>query len=168
MLDCLTDYVGLKFCDDDTSGSGQFINSLPGIRIERADMIADDEQITFKGVWVDVQEQASIRFYSDVVEEVSKCYSLNPYCDYEDLICQNKLKLINAWKYLLGNQLMLENIYSNRINRYTTIGKEEAKELKDLYQSEYEKALVQAVKLMNVSSCELCCSTNPDYVSWLP
>lgn len=168
MIDCLIDFVGLIYCDGDASVSGQYVNSLPGMRVERIDMIADDEQITYLGVWVDVQEAASARFYSDVIEKLSECYQLNPYCDYEDLICQNKLKLVNAWKYLLGNQLMLENIYSNRINRYT-VSKEDAKELLNLYQIEYEKSLAQAVKQMNVESCELCCSGgNPEKVSWLP
>lgn len=168
-MNCLTDHIGIKACSTDTSGSGQFINSLPGISLESVDKIADSEQITYKGVWVDVQEEAWNRFYVDVVNELSKCYQLQPYCDYESLICENKSKLITAWKYLLGNQLMLFRLYTTRLNRFTTVDIKQAAELRDLYQIEYEKYLTLAAKIMNVSSCEcMQCGGNPETVVWLP
>lgn len=168
-MNCLTDYIGLKVCGNETSGSGQFINTLPGISLESIDKIADSEQITYKGVWDDVQEEAWNRFYIDVVNELTKCYELQPYCDYENLICENKSKLITSWKYLLGNQLMIFRLYTTRLNRFTTIDSKKAEELRDFYQVEYEKALTLAAKIMEVSSCEcMKCGGNPDYVSWLP
>lgn len=168
-MECLVDYIGLKVCGDETSGSGQFINSLPGISLESVDKIADKEQITYKGVWTDVQTEAANRFYTDVVNELSKCYKLQPYCDYENLVCVNKQLLITAWKYLLGNQLMLFRLYTTRLNRFTTIDKKVAEELRDFYQVEYEKALMLAAKLMDVSTCEcMDCSGNPEVVTWLP
>lgn len=170
-MDCLLDYIGLKICGTETSASGLFINSLPGISLESIDKIADSEQITYKGVWNDVQTEAAARFYVDVVNELTKCYSLQPYCDYEDIICDasNKLKLANAWRYLLGNQLMLFRLYSTRLNRFTTVDKEQAEQLRDHYQVEYEKALILAAKLLNVSVCEcIQCGGNPEVVTWLP
>lgn len=168
-MECLVDYIGLKVCGDEISGSGQFINSLPGISLESVDKIADKEQITYKGVWTDVQTESANRFYTDVVNELSKCYKLQPYCDYENLVCVNKQLLITAWKYLLGNQLMLFRLYTTRLNRFTTIDKKVAEELRDFYQVEYEKALALAAKLMDVSACEcMDCSGNPEYVTWLP
>lgn len=168
-MDCLIDYIGLKVCGNETSGSGQFINSLPGISLESVDKIADSEQITYKAVWDDAQAEAWNRFYTDVVNELSKCYQLQPYCDYETLICENKAKLITAWKYLLGNQLMLFRLYTTRLNRFTTVDYNKAIELRDFYAVEYEKALPLAAKIMNVSSCEcMQCGGNPEYVQWLP
>lgn len=168
-MPCLTGYIGLKVCGNETSDSGQFINSLPGISLESIDKIADSEQITYKGVWDDVQAEAYNRFYADIVNELSKCYQLQPYCDYENLICENKPKLITAWKYLLGNQLMLFRIYTTRLNRFTTIDAKKAQELRDFYQVEYEGALTLAAKIMNVSSCEcMQCGSNPETVTWLP
>lgn len=171
MLDCLVNYIGLMQCYGayDASDSGQYINTLPGITLESIDKIADTrEQRTYRGVWDDVQENAKPRFYSDVISELTKCFQLDRECDYETLICDNITVLTNAWKLLLGNQLMIERIYSNRLNRYTTVGLEEAKELKDHYQVEYEKALAQAVKLMDVTDCEFCCGGNPESQVWLP
>lgn len=168
-MECLIDYIGIKICGNETSGSGQFINTLPGISLESIDKIADSEQVTYKGVWTDVQLEAANRFYVDVVNELTKCYDLQPYCDYENLICENKPKLITAWKYLLGNQLMIERLYSTRLNRFTTIDLKAAAELRDHYQVEYEKSLSLAAKIMNVSSCEcMHCSNNPQTVTWLP
>lgn len=169
MLSCLSGYIGLKVCGNETSESGQYLNSLPGISLEQIDKIADSEQITYVGVWNDVQEEAYNRFYPDLVNELSKCYQLQPYCDYENLICENKAKLITAWKYLLGNQLMMFRLYTTRLNRFTTVDAKQAAELRDLYQIEYEKALTLAAKIMNVASCEcMVCGGNPEYVTWLP
>lgn len=168
-MECLIDYIGIKICGNETSGSGQFINTLPGISLESIDKIADSEQITYMGVWRDVQLEAANRFYVDVVNELTKCYELQPYCDYENLICENKSKLITAWKYLLGNQLMIERLYSTRLNRFTTIDLKAAAELRDHYQVEYEKSLVLAAKIMNVASCEcMVCGGNPETVTYLP
>lgn len=168
-MDCLIDYIGVLVCGTESSGSGQFINSLPGISLESIDKIADSEQITYKGVWDDVQAEAANRFYVDVINELTKCYELQPYCDYENLICENKAKLITAWKYLLGNQLMVFRMYTTRLNRFTTIDANKAAELRDFYQLEYEKSLTLATKIMDVSSCEcMQCGGNPEYVYILP
>lgn len=168
-MECLIDYIGIKICGNETSGSGQFINSLPGISLESIDKIADSEQITYAGVWNDVQLEAANRFYVDVVNELTKCYELQPYCDYENLICENKPKLITAWKYLLGNQLMLERMHSTRLNRFTTIDRKSAEELKDHYEVEYKSYLSLAAKIMNVASCEcMVCGGNPETVTYLP
>jgi hypothetical protein len=170
-MECLIDYIGLKVCGTETSASGLFINSLPGISLESIDKIADSEQITYRGVWNDVQAEAAARFYIDVVNELTKCYTLQPYCDYEDIICDtaNMSKLSQAWRYLLGNQLMLFRLYTTRLNRFTTVDLKQAAELRDHYQVEYEKALTLAAKLVNVSICEcMDCGGNPDTVVWLP
>lgn len=167
-MECLIDYIGIRGCGNNTPESGLYINSLPGISLESIDKIADAEQITYKGVWSEVQIEASQRFYLDFINEITKCYKLTPYCDYEEIICQNKRILGNAWRYLLGNQLMLFRIYTTRLNRFTTVDLEQAKELRDHYQVEYEKALAQAVKLCDTSSCCLPCGGNPEYVTWLP
>jgi len=170
MLDCLIGYIGLTNCVGvyEAPESGLYINSLPGISLESIDKIADSEQITYVGVWSDAQTEAAARFRIDVIAEITKCHKIEPECDYDELICTNKETLVNAWRYLLGNQLMIFRLYTTRLNRFTTIDKEAAKELRDFYQVEYEKALSQAVKLMDVTACELCCGGNPEVVPWLP
>lgn len=167
-MDCLLDYIGIKICGDEAPESGTFINSLPGISLESIDKIANEDQVTYAQVWKDVQTEAAIRFENDFISEVTRCFQLNAYCDYEDLICDNKARLVNPWRFLLGNQLMLFRIYSTRLNRFTTIDLEQAKELRDHYQVEYERSLEQAVKLIDTGDCCLECGGNPMTVTWLP
>lgn len=170
MLDCFIDYIGLTNCGGayETSGSGQYINSLPGITLQSVDEIADKEQQTYEGVWTDVQNSAIPRFYNKVVSELNKCFSLNKDCDYDELICDNQEVLVTSWMYMLGAQLMLERLYSPRLNFWTLVTIEDAKQLKDFYQAELDGELALAVKLFNTDSCELCCGGNPEIVTYLP
>lgn len=170
MLTCLVDYIGLQNCGGvyEQSESGLYINSLPGISLESIEKIADAEQVTYKGVWDDAQTEAMVRFKIDFIAEVTRCYKINKECDYEAMACANMEILVNAWRYLLGNQLMLFRLTTTRLNRFTTVDKDQASELKDFYQVEYEKALSQAVRLIDVSSCCMECGGNPEYVTWLP
>jgi len=169
-MQCFIDYIGLSLCAGayEAPASGIYINSLPGLSIESIDKVADQEQINYVGVWEDVQTNALQQFKIDIMAEMQKCYQLNCECDYDDLICQNVDVLTQSWKYILGIWVLIFRINSNRLNRYTTIDIPQAKELKDFYQAEYEKFLSASVKCMNISSCELCCSGNPEIVTWLP
>jgi hypothetical protein len=170
MLTCFIDYIGLSYCEGvyEQPGSGLYLNSLPGISIESIDKIADSEQVTYLGVWADVQTAAVAQFRIDVMTELNKCFKLERGCDYDVLICNNAETLVQAWKYCLGVWLMIFRITSPRLNRFTTIDAKQAAELKDFYQVEYEKALKQAVLLMDTSECCMQCAGNPETVTWLP
>jgi hypothetical protein len=100
--------------------------------------------------------------------ELNKCFKLERGCDYDTLICANAETLVQAWKYLLGVWLMIFRINSTRLNRFTTIDAKKAEELRDFYQLEYEKALKQAVLLMDTAECCMECEGNPQYVYTLP
>lgn len=168
-MTCLFGYIGLSFCNGDAApASGLFINSLPGITIESLDKVATEEQTTYMGLWEDAQKEAAIRFKADFIFKVRECFEINTECNYEDFICNNKEKLVNSWRYLLGNQLMIYRIYSTRLNRFTTIDIEEAKQLKDFYQVEYEKYLAQEIKFIDFSDCCMPCNTSVNTVTWLP
>ncbi len=96
------------------------------------------------------------------------CFSIS--CDYNAIICCNKQEFIDVWMYLLGCELMLERMYSPRLNQYTTIDIDEAKELKDYYTVEYEKALEEAVKGIDIDEedCCLICDPKISYRETLP
>ena len=169
MATCLTDYIGIRGCSgDDAPESGLYINSLPGISLESIDRIATEDHITYKGVWSDVQDEAYQVFAVDFFNELLKCFKVQPYCDYDELICANKKLLSVAWRFQLGIQLMQYRIYSTRINYFTTVALDDAKELLSMYQVEYEQALSKSVKLIDVRKCRLECGGNPEYVTWLP
>jgi hypothetical protein len=169
-MDCLIDFIGLSYCPGiyEQPGSGIYLNSLPGISIQSIDAIADSEQITYLGVWADVQSSAVAQFRIEVISELNKCFKLNRDCDYTTMICENRDTLVQAWKFLLGVHLMIFRLHSDRINRYTTVDKKEAAELRDYYQLEYEKALKQGVLLMDTAECCMECEGNPAFVYTMP
>lgn len=169
-MQCFIDYIGLSLCAGayDAPASGIYLNSMPGLNIESIDKVADQEQINYLGVWNDVQTNALPQFRLDIMSEIQKCYQISNDCDYDEMICDNIEVLTQSWKYLCGVWLLLYRINSNRVNRFTTLTKEQAVELKDYYQAEYEKYLSQAVQVMDTSLCELCCGGNPQIATWLP
>lgn len=169
-MECFIDFVGLSYCAGiyEQPGSGIYLNSLPGISIQSIDAIADSEQITYLGVWADVQSSAVAQFRIDVIAEMNKCFKLNRDCDYTTMICDNRDILVQAWKFLLGVHLMIFRLHTDRINRYTTVDKKQAAELRDYYQVEYEKALKQGVSLMDTTECCLECAGNPETIYCLP
>ena len=69
----------------------------------------------------------------------------NIQCRYDSLICQNKSLFKLAWWYLLGVELMNERIYSDRLNRFVTVDRQKAKELRDEFLAEYEREIMAAI-----------------------
>lgn len=169
-MQCLVDYIGFFNCDGQAEPeSGLYMNTLPGISLESVDKIANSEQVTYISVWNDAQKEAAVRFKADFMRAVNECYTLSKKCDYEDMICDNIEYLVSAWRYLLGNQLMLYRMHSTRLNRFTTVDKSQATELAGYYQVEYENALKIAMKLVDVSGCcEQECTNNPEHVWIIP
>jgi len=169
-MTCFQDYIGLSPCAGvyESPPSGIYINSLPGLSIESIEKVADQEQINYRGVWDDVQQNAQPDFRVDIMAEIRKCYKLDCECDYDVLICDNIEILSQAWKYKLGIWILLFRINSNRLNRFTTIDIPQAKELLAYYQATYETSLAASVLCMDITSCELCCGGSPESVVWLP
>lgn len=69
-MDCLKNYIGLKYCSSEPPGSNIFINILPGMSTELADNIANSEQVTFAQVWNDVQDRAIMRLKNDIINNL--------------------------------------------------------------------------------------------------
>lgn len=167
MLTCIIDYIGLEYC----AGAYEpvaYLNSLPGISIESLDKTADSEQVTYLGVWEDVQSNAARQFKNDVIGQLRNCYELSKDCDYEEMICDNLEILLDSWMYLCAIWVMTFRLSSDRLTRYTTVDRDQAAELRSEYEAKYRNALEQSVKLMDISSCEMCCNPNPVSVTWLP
>lgn len=166
---CLKDYIGVRLCaDSEDSGSGLYINSLPGLSIEALDNFATSEQTTFLGLWSDTQDEAWAQFEIDFYNQLINCHEVDRQCDWKALICRNKKVLANAWRYCIGVQLMLAAIYTPRLN-FFTLDEKQLGETKDLYQTRYDEALEKSVKLLDMSSVHLPCAPKGiNSVSWLP
>lgn len=70
-MECLRDYIGIRGCGLTPPVSGIYINSLPGIEFKGIEDLANADQVSFQGVWNDVQERAIERFRLDVLGELS-------------------------------------------------------------------------------------------------
>lgn len=171
-MKCLIDYIGIKICQDADAvcDSGIYINTLPGISLEMIEKTATEDQRNYAGLWADVQAEAWNIFVVDFIEAISDCYELTKKCNYEALICENKRIVVNAWRYLLGAQLMIYRKNTTRLNKFTTVEEDKVGELIDWYQANYEKSLAQAVKLCNIDSCKcvLVMDPKPKSVAWIP
>lgn len=173
MMDCFIDHIGVSACGNDDADS-LYINQLPGITLKMIDSIVEAEQKTFAKLWQDVQARALRKFKKDYLAKFTNRYvgfcCDDDTCDPEKIACDNISLFEDSWLYCLGTELMIERLYSSRLNSYTTINKEQANELKDFYGVEYEKALNYAVKYIPKETIDKCfeCRTGIDYVEVLP
>ncbi len=76
-------------------------------------------------------------------------------CLWDAMVCQNKSLFTRSYLFCLGIELMTEQIYSTNLNSYTTIGLQRAKELRDEFVIEYQKALAQTCDNMHLA-CDCC------------
>lgn len=67
-------------------------------------------------------------------------------CKWDAIVCNNKDFFLTAWAYCLGAELMTERIYSSRINRWTTIDKNRAMELRKEFEARYLGGTINETK----------------------
>lgn len=76
-------------------------------------------------------------------------------CGWDGMVCQNKEPFTRAYWYCLGVELLTEQIHSTKLNSYTTIGLQKARELRDEYTTEYNKSLMQVCENIELD-CDCC------------
>lgn len=88
-------------------------------------------------------------------------------CLHDSIICANIDIYADAYLYALGVELMRERLYSDRINRFTTVDRKRAQELLDLFTQDYADFLDTAnntVQLNNDSCIECIESSGSKWV----
>lgn len=82
-------------------------------------------------------------------------------CLHESIICANIDIYSDAYLYALGVELMRERLYSDRVNRFTTVDKKKAQELLDLFNEDYFSFLKTANETVSISDdyCIECLET---------
>lgn len=81
-------------------------------------------------------------------------------CSLDNLACDSKdIFALPLW-YLLGSELMMERMVSDRINKWT-VDRKQAEELKAYYDAEAEKALSQAIAGISISDYDCCIQCDP-------
>ena len=88
-------------------------------------------------------------------------------CMHDSIICTNLDMYSDAYLYCLGMELMRERIYTDRVNRFTTVDKKKAQELLTLFTQDYSDFLDTANNSIHIKndSCIECLETSGS--SWI-
>lgn len=84
----------------------------------------------------------------------------NVGCTYDGLTCNNQEIFANALWYLMGAEIMIERLSSDRINRYTTIDRDQAQDNLDYFQNQYQTMLQQALDGIDLRLNDCCIDGN--------
>ena len=91
--------------------------------------------------------------YTDNCYGMSAIYSVQ--CAWDGMVCQNKDIFTRPYWYCLGIELLTEQIYSTKLNSYTTINLQQAKTLRDEFTTEYTRSLMQICDNLELD-CDCC------------
>lgn len=80
----------------------------------------------------------------------------NIYCSEEKFVCQNINLFSRVLWWKIGQELIIERRYGNRLNEFTTMNQERAEELTDFYQAQYSQALNNAIESHNITEDPIC------------
>ena len=81
-------------------------------------------------------------------------------CSYDTFICNNMQSFVYPLWYLLGAEMMIERIFSPRLNRWTTTDKKAANDLLAYYQAEYANNLNQLIDGIDLDTTDFCLECN--------
>lgn len=103
-------------------------------------------------------------YYNGTTEdETENSYGLSVVfglrCAYDAIICSNRAEFIESLQMVHGVEFLSERIYSNRVNRYTTIDLQKAKDLRTeldgIYQSSLQ-AVLDGIRIDDFDCCIEC------------
>lgn len=162
-MDGLKNYIGIEGCaapaytyigtgETVATPSGLFINKdIAGITIKAMDKVAGDTQETFLGLWDEVQNRAIKKFKLKVRggyrELFNECDALD-----DEFFAANRSNLAMPLLYFLGSELMSAWMYTDRINRYTTINADRAAEIKADCDAQFPDYLKTALEDINAGA----------------
>lgn len=139
-MDCLTDYIGIKGCGGGNAPTSDlYINDLPGIGMKQIVQMTNEDDSTVLELKETIDKRVAVRLLSDVRAGFAKRYALKTSadCSFEDILCDNIDLFKHAIWYLYGYEFMTEVVFSDKVNQYTTVGLEKAKQLRDYYLLQY-------------------------------
>lgn len=152
-MDCLIGFIGLSGKGGEAAESGLYVDALPDISIAFIEkLVAENE--TAADLWQTIEKRAILKFRTLFVSEINRTHKISKIDVCECLICENKSLLATALWYLCGAELMYERATSNRLNAYTTIDRQKAKEMRDEFMKLFHEELSVAVAGIDIHSSE--------------
>ena len=146
---CLKDFILIKQEGGETAESGLYINVDLPITLDMLNKIKETDQADLKAMWDEIQDRGIKKFVIRVKQGYRELFGV---CSIDDnWFDDNKDDLSFSLLYFLGSELMIERIFSTRINRYTTIDRKKAEELKGLFDDEFPTQLKAALEIIHGS-----------------
>jgi hypothetical protein len=146
---CFKDFILIKQDNGNIPESGLYINVDLPITLDMLNKIKEADQADLNAMWDEIQDRGIKKFIIRVKQGYRELFGV---CSVdEDWLDTYKDDLAMALLYYLGSELMIERIFSTRINRYTTIDKNKAIELKQLFDDEFPIQLKAALEIIHGS-----------------
>lgn len=106
----------------------------------------------FNHVFIGGKTYQDGQFLDQAEEAFGISTTLGLKCDYDNLVCNNRFDLALAFWYLLGAELMTERLYSDRINRYTTVDIDMARELNRAFREAFANEMQTYVSSIDLKT----------------
>jgi hypothetical protein len=153
------DYRRLYVCYDSTSVNSieQDITLLKDAVLFNGSYKTDFGNIEIRGASSTIADKFNITYGNDTFG-LTGIFSV--VCTFDNLICNNISTFETALLYCLGTELMFEKMYSNRLNEYTLLNKEKAKEMMQHFYDEYKAELQTAINGINLNLNDFCLECN--------
>lgn len=151
-MDFLKGFIGLSSQDGVEAESGLYVDSLPGVSSEVIARVKDDRD-EIDTLWDKIEWRALLKFRTLFTAELNKTHKVHDQAICECLIRENRILLATSLWYLMGAEVMVERITSNRVN-VATINKNTPRELKDMLEDSFRKELSEAVLNIDVHASD--------------
>lgn len=153
ILTSLKGLVGLSSEDPTPAPSGLVVESLPDISPGLIGSIGGASE-NRDDVWSNIEDRAILKFKTLFFREINECHKIRKSDVCDCFIDENAKLLATALWYLLGAEVMFERIYSVRLNRWTTLDRTKAKDLRAEYMDAFQAELSTAVAGIDIHDSE--------------
>lgn len=93
-MNCLTNYIGLKGCTQETPLSGIYINDYPGMYMELLEQISSPEQMSYLGFWNSVQNIS----YERLKRDVQSALYVSSKVQLNQVLFQTSNQFVQQWQ----------------------------------------------------------------------
>ena len=89
--------------------------------------------------------------------------SVGTNCSWEPILCNNRGIFTSVLWYLMGRELMIERMFSDRLNRFTTIDLKRAEQLKDYFDTMFQKEMQAVFDGIDPTTWDACVKCSAPY-----
>ena len=149
--ECLKNLIGLSE-QVATCESGLYVVALPGISLVNVGKTVEkkgdlgDFGDNVAAVFDECENRALLTFRNAFMASMCDCWSTSDRDVVDCLMCENKGRLASALWWYVGCEILTERMYSDRLNRYTTLDRKKASDIRDEFLERGEVELRNIVR----------------------